>query len=108
MCDSRSLRRDTTRFRRTVDGIVFEVELSRIVCADCRESFVDVEPLERFEHKIVAELVRLRRCTPAALAFMRKVLGRSDAALAELFGATPETLGKPGKRPRKIVRIKVA
>lgn len=94
MCGVGSLKRGTAELRRTVDRVVFVGDLPAMVCKMCGESYFEADVLERFELAIAAELSRMGRCTPAAFRFMRKALGLSGVALAELLGTTPETVSR--------------
>lgn len=94
MCNARSFKRGRTDLRRTVDGVTFEGTLTASVCRKCGEPYFDNTVLERFELTIANELARMGRCTPAAFTFMRKALGLSGIALAELLGTTPETISR--------------
>ena len=93
-CDARSFKQGRKNARRTVDGVSFEGTLPATICRKCSESYVDASALERFELVIADALAKLGHCTPAAFTFMRKTLGLSGIALAELLGTTPETISR--------------
>jgi putative zinc finger/helix-turn-helix YgiT family protein len=94
MCQGRSFKRASHELRRSVDGVTFETKLPATVCKGCSEPYFEAAVLGRFELGIAAELARMGRCTPAAFKFMRKALGLSGVALAELLGVEPETVSR--------------
>jgi putative zinc finger/helix-turn-helix YgiT family protein len=94
MCHGRTFKRGSAELRRTVDGVTFEAKLPASTCKGCGEAHFDAAALERFELGVAAELARLGRCTPPAFRFMRKALGLSGVALAELLGVEPETISR--------------
>jgi len=93
MCSGK-VKRGHAEVRRTVDGVTFASDLPAIVCKACGEPYWEAAALERFELGIAAELARMGRGTPAAFKFMRKALGLSGVALAELLGTAPETVSR--------------
>jgi putative zinc finger/helix-turn-helix YgiT family protein len=103
-CKVGKLKRGKADARRTVDGITFEGTLPAAVCKSCEEPSWDAAVLERFELQIAAELARMGRCTPATFRFMRKAVGLSGVALAELLGVEPETVSRWENGARRIDR----
>lgn len=104
ICKVGKLKRGKSDARRTVDGVTFESSLPSTVCKSCNEPYWDASVLERFELQIAAELARMGRCTPGAFRFMRKAVGLSGVALAELLGVNPETVSRWENGARRIDR----
>lgn len=93
-CRGRTFKRASVQLQLSVDGVTFEAKLAASVCKTCGESYFDAAVLKRFELAIAAELARMGRCRPDAFKFMRKALGLSGIALAELLGVEPETISR--------------
>jgi putative zinc finger/helix-turn-helix YgiT family protein len=102
-CGKGKLRKGVTEQTVTVSGTSFTGPVPAEVCSECDEALVTAADLERFELSVAAEIARLGLRSGDGFRFMRKALGLSGVATAELLDVSAETVsrwehGKPEAR----------
>jgi putative zinc finger/helix-turn-helix YgiT family protein len=91
-----------------VDGRKFKAELAAKVCSKCGESLVGIEELDRFAVAVAVALAGAGTRSGAAIRAMRKGIGLSATALAELLDVSMETISRWEHGDREAPRPTVA
>ena len=93
-CGSEQWKRGTTPHVEEVDGRKFKADLAAQVCRKCGEAIVALGELERFEIEVELALAGAGAHSGDAIRSMRKAIGLSGTALAELLDVSPETVSR--------------
>ena len=94
----------------TVADRKFEAQLDAMTCPVCGESWVELADLQRFEREVARVLAHDGDPSGEAFAFMRKSLGLTRDALAELFQVSFDTVKawEVGERPLVLSLIHIS
>jgi putative zinc finger/helix-turn-helix YgiT family protein len=79
---------------RTFEGHTFKAKLGAQRCPKCRKKFLKPDAEESFDRRMALRLVLCWPPRPAALRFIRQVIGMPAKELAELLGVTGETVSR--------------
>jgi DNA-binding transcriptional regulator YiaG len=77
-----------------VDGRKFKAELAARACGKCGEAIVALDELDRFTLAVAVALAQSGAHSGDAIRFMRKAIGLSATALAELLDVSMETISR--------------
>jgi putative zinc finger/helix-turn-helix YgiT family protein len=77
-----------------VDGRRFEAELAARICRKCGEAIVAIDELDRFAVAVAVALAQAGAGSGEAIRTMRKAIGLSATALAELLDVSLETVSR--------------
>lgn len=93
-CGGANLRNGVSLETFEVAGVSFEIDHSTLACAACGESYVSHEAGVKSDLLVALHLARMGIRSGESFRFMRKSLGLSGKALAELLGVAAETLSR--------------
>ena len=93
-CGSERWKRGTAPHVEVVDGRKFKAELAARVCGKCGESIVSIDELDRFAVAVAVALAQAGTHSGEAIRAMRKGIGLSATALAELLDVSMETVSR--------------
>jgi putative zinc finger/helix-turn-helix YgiT family protein len=91
-----------------VDGRKLKAELAAEVCAKCGEAIVAIDELDRFAVAVAVALARAGARSGDAIRAMRKGIGLSATALADLLDVSMETISRWEHGDRDAPRATVA
>lgn len=94
LCNEGTWKRSELHYTRTVADVEFTATLPCETCTHCKESAIAVQTLEAWELAVAQQLGDLKIRTGDAFRFMRKSLGLSGVALANLLGVASETVSR--------------
>lgn len=93
-CRGTDLRQQKRPLTRTVAGHAFKASVSAIVCKSCDAVYFIGPALGDFDLAVAGKLARAGVADGEAIKFMRKAVGLSAVALAELLDTSPETVSR--------------
>ncbi|MCC6555449.1 MAG: type II toxin-antitoxin system MqsA family antitoxin [Polyangiaceae bacterium] len=93
-CGSQRWKQGTATHVEQVDGRKFKAELAARVCGKCGEAIVTIDELDRFAVAVAVALAQAGACSGEAIRFMRKAIGLSATALADLLDVSMETVSR--------------
>lgn len=93
-CGSERWKKGTAPHVEVVGGRKLKADLAAQVCTKCGEAIVALDELDRFAVAMAVTLVRAGARSGDAIRAMRKAIGLSATALAELLDVSPETVSR--------------
>ena len=93
-CGSEQWKRGTTPHVEEIDGRKFKADLAAQVCRKCGEAIVALGELDRFEIEVALSLAQAGAHSGDAIRTLRKAIGLSGTALAELLDVSLETVSR--------------
>jgi putative zinc finger/helix-turn-helix YgiT family protein len=93
-CTSSKWKRGLSPHVSVVDGRKFKADLAASVCTECGEAIVALDELDRFEVAVALSLTQAGASSGEAIRTMRKAIGLSATALAELLDVSMETVSR--------------
>lgn len=93
-CGNEQWKRGTAPHVEAVDDRKFKADLAAQVCRKCGEAIVAIGELARFEIEVALALAGAGAHSGDAIRSMRKAIGLSAAALAELLDVSAETVSR--------------
>ncbi len=93
-CGSARWKQGTTPHAEVVDGRKFKADLPAKICGKCGEAIVALTELDRFEVEVALALAHAGAHSGPAIRTMRKAIGLSATALAELLDVSLETISR--------------
>jgi len=93
-CANERFKRGLSPHVTVVDGRKFKADLAAKVCTKCGEALVAIDEIDRFEIAVAVALAQAGACSGEAIRTMRKAIGLSATALAELLDVSMETVSR--------------
>jgi putative zinc finger/helix-turn-helix YgiT family protein len=94
MCGQEACERARVSRERTVGGVAFSMELEGDRCANCGETYYDLQAMGQFEQAVAYKLAELGIAAGDSFKILRRRLELRAADVAEMLDVTPETISR--------------